>query len=1052
MTSDTPKSNIVIAESNNNTVVAEYTPLPKKETSYQTEYQLEQDFLKRLQNLGYEYISNPSFAVLKNNLRVQMEKLNKKVLGDSGFSDREWKWFFDNVLANSTDGVQQKTERLQDINQYTVDRDNGDKVNVVLIDKYNIYNNSLQVFNQYKEDSTQHHARYDVTILVNGLPLVHIELKRRGVSIKEAFNQIARYSRDNFDGSNAIFDWVQVFVVSNGTETKYFSNTTKTQAIQENLDSGSQSTKLKRKTSHSFEFTSYWADARNQNIKYLEDFCETFLNKYTLLNILSKYCVFTVDKTLLVMRPYQIVACEGILHRIKLAYMQNWMGTIEAGGYVWHTTGSGKTLTSFKAAQLATALDYIDKTIFVVDRKDLDYQTIKEFEKFGGKDSVSGNVSTKILASQLDTMSSRIIVTTIQKLNRFVETNKSHSIYSKNIVLIFDECHRSQFGKMHSSITKVFKNYYLFGFTGTPIFVQNANPSNSLSRNNNGQIELVKTTQQVFGKCLHKYTIDNAIKDGNVLPFKIDCNDTIVFKDSGTDVKVSSIQKAETLQSPNRIKAIANYILDNFNAKTYRQDGTLYTHNTITNTIALAKNKFNTLAETKERKSIRGFNSILAVDSIKSAKLYYEAFKVLQQSKGTALKISTIFSYNPNESTEYLYLEEEFETEQLDQSSRDFLDSAIRDYNVLFGTNWDSSSDKFQSFYKDVSMRVKNKEIDILIVVNMFLTGFDATTLNTLWVDKNLRYHGLIQAFSRTNRILNSQKRFGNIVCFRKLEEQIKQACGMFGDKSDSKGTIVIRPFDDYYNGYVDQDGSHRLGYSQIVDMLLSYGLPLNTNSEIEDKEFIKLFGQFLRIENILKPFDEFEDKQILSARQRQDYQSEYLNLYDKYRSTKEQAVDIQDDLIFEIELIKQFNVNIDYILLMVEEYKSKNGSDRELALFNIKSVIDFRPELRSKKALILDFLSTVNNDTKVTQDFEQFVSKEQQKAVDELVANYNLKPNETKYLIKKCLVDGEVPISGTDISSVLPPMHPIKESNKYARIKSSVVQSLREFLDKFLM
>lgn len=1032
----------IISENNFSTVVAEYMPLPKTDSGYQSEHELEADFLARLEKMGYSRILNPSEEVLIENLRSQLEILNKSALGDKGFSESEWEDFFRNILANKADDVRAKTKRLQIENRYTIKRDDGSEVNVMLIDKKNIFNNAMQVFNQYSEEGGRYKGIYDVTVLVNGLPLVHIELKRRGVSIKEAFNQIARYSRDNFFGSSGLFEWVQVFVISNGTETKYYSNTTREQSVKESNNSDVK----KRRTSHSFEFTSHWADAKNRNILDLIDFTETFFNKGAILNIITKYCVFTVDELLLVMRPYQIVATEKILDKINSAMQYKKIGTIEAGGYIWHTTGSGKTLTSFKTAQIATTISFIDKVIFVVDRKDLDYQTIKEFEKFGGKDSVSGNVNTGVLERNLDSDNQKIIVTTIQKLNKFVSKNQKHGVLDKKCVIIFDECHRSQFGDMHKAITKAFKNYFLFGFTGTPIFTENARSTKSFAKTKLG-VEEIKTTEQIFGKCLHAYTIVDAISDGNVLPFRVDLVDTIKFKDGTKDVKVHAIDRDSALKSPERIKVISQYILDYFNVKTYRSDGGFYEHSVLTNTTELAKSKNNTLEERKEKRRIRGFNSIFAVDSIDSAKLYYTELKKQITERRSDLRIATIFCYAPNEDVE-AFLDEEFETDMLDEPSRDFLEEAIDDYNKMFNTSWDTKGDNFGSYYKDVSMRVKNKEIDMLIVVNMFLTGFDATTLNTLWIDKNLKYHGLIQAFSRTNRILNSQKRFGNIVTFRKLEKQINEACSLFGNKN-AQSVVVIRPFNDYYYGYDDKPG-----YVNIVEELKNE-FPLGTIifGELLEKKFVKLFGAFLRVENILKPFDEFIGKEVLTQRERQDYQSIYLSLNDKYRKFKEsEAVSIVDDLVFEIELIKQLTINIDYILLMVEKYlKAKKGEAQELVLADIKSTIDSRPELRSKKELILSFISTVNNKTDVTGEWSRFVTEQTEKELKEVITTENLDDEKTRKFIAYCLEDGEIKETGTDLDEILPPMSMFEEPEKRAGKKQTVLKKLREFLDKFL-
>jgi len=1034
----------VLIENNFSTVLAEYIPEPRTEQGFQSEAELEKDFIKRLEKLGYERILNPTFEVIKNNLRRQLEMLNKNALGNEGFSDKEWESFFVTVLANANDFTKEKTKKFQIENRYNVTKETGEQVNIMLVDKQNIFNNSIQVFNQFKEEGTKYIGVYDVTILVNGLPIVHVELKRRGAKLRDAFNQVARYARDNFYGSSGLFDWVQIFVISNGTETKYYSNTTRELSIRES-ESNNASLR-KRKTSHNFKFTSHWADEKNRNILDIVDFANTFFEKETLLNILTRYCVFDVDEKLLVMRPYQIVATEKIIQKIKYAEVSKKKGSIDAGGYIWHTTGSGKTLTSFKTAQIATGLGFIDKVIFVVDRKDLDYQTIKEFEKFGGRDSVSGNVSAKLLKQQLEKEDSRIIVTTIQKLNRFVDTNKGHKVFCKNCVLIFDECHRSQFGKMHKRITKAFKNYFIFGFTGTPIFKENATSGIKPTKNKKGDIEIIKTTEQIFGACLHKYTIVDAIVDGNVLPFRIDLVDTIKYNNGKEDVKVWSIDGEGSLRASGRISVIVKYILDNFNIKTYRNDGAMYEHSVISNTIELAKSKINNVDEKKDRRKIRGYNSIFAVDSIKSAMSFYKEFQKQQKERASDLRVVTIFSYSPNEG-QGDFLEEEFETEMLDQVSRDFLENAIADYNRLFQTNWDTSAEKFQSFYKDVSMRVKNKEIDILIVVNMFLTGFDATTLNTLWIDKNLKYHGLIQALSRTNRILNDQKAFGNIVTFRKLEKHLNDACKLFGDQ-ESRNVVTAKTFEEYYEGYDDKPG-----YTQIVDSLKSdYSLPVQIIGEFKEKEFVRLFGAFLRVENILMSFDNFFGKEILTPRERQDYQGMYNTLFEKYRRTKSvESVNIEDDLIFEMELVKQLTINVDYILMMVEKYKMSKEQMQELELANITSVIDSRPELRSKKQLILGFISSVNSKTNVVDKWINYVKEEKEKAINNLIVSENLNEKEAKKFMEYCLEEGEIKETGTDLDNILPPMSMFFEGDKRIQKKKIVMQKLRAFLEGFL-
>lgn len=720
------------------------------------------------------------------NLRTQLEKLN-----NFSFSDNEWKQFYSKVISNGNEDIVEKNRKIQDDSVQILTRDDGATKNIKLIDKKNIHNNFLQVLNQYEEDGGTHETRYDVTILVNGLPLVHVELKRRGVAIREAFNQIKRYQRDNFWAGCGLYEYIQIFVISNGTHTKYYSNTTRNQHIN---DLEEKAADKRKKTSNSFEFTSYWADANNKIIPDLVDFTKTFFAKHTILNILTRYCVFTSENLLLVMRPYQIAATERILNRIKVSTNYKKTGTVAAGSYIWHTTGSGKTLTSFKTAQLATQLDGdvgIDKVLFIVDRKDLDYQTMTEYDRFE-KGAANSNTSTKILQKQLEDSNAKIIITTIQKLDAFISKNKTHDIYKKHVVIIFDECHRSQFGEMHDRITKTFKNYHLFGFTGTPIFTVNSG---------SGKRPDLKTTGQAFGDRLHTYTIVDAIRDENVLPFRIDYINTMKEPGNIKDKKVKAINRENAMLEPKRISDITAYILKHFDQKTYRnQSHSYYDHRIIINVAKMAASKNNTVEEKKQSTKVNGFNSIFAVASILMAMKYYNEFKKQMKEKGKRLNIATIFSYSPNEEEpEDTLFDENFETDGLDQTSRDFLDSAIKDYNNTFNVNYDISADKFPNDYKDVSLRMKNREIDLLIVVNMFLTDFDATTLNTLWVDKNLRQHGLIQAFSRTNRILNSVKTFGNIVCFRNLEDEVNEALGLFGDKN-ANGMVLLKTYNEYIN------------------------------------------------------------------------------------------------------------------------------------------------------------------------------------------------------------------------------------------------------------
>ena len=763
----------ILASTDEATVVSEYIPSQSTSETYQSEADLENEFIALLTRQGHEYLQIHEEKDLIDNLRHQLEILN-----DYTFSDKEWKQFFTTILANPNDGIVEKTRMVLQDNVQVLKRDDGSTKNITLIDRRRIHNNRLQVINQYVNNDGKYDNRYDVTILINGFPMVHSELKRRGVAIREAFNQINRYQRDSFWAASGLYEYVQIFIISNGTHTKYYSNTTRISRIKE-VSGGKGSAK---KTSNSFEFTSYWADANNKVIPDLIDFTKTFLAKHTLLNIITRFCVFTSEDLLLVMRPYQITATERILNKIDIATNYHYDGSIDAGGYIWHTTGSGKTLTSFKTAQLAADLPYIDKVLFVVDRKDLDYQTMKEYDRFE-KGAADGNTSTKVLEYQLSDKDRngnphdyRIIITTIQKLANFVSKNKGHKVANQRIVIIFDECHRSQFGEMHKKITKFFKHYYLFGFTGTPIFAENAQKKGNPN---------FATTPQLFGGSvnqktgkpgspLHTYTIVNAINDENVLPFRIDYVDTMHMKDR-KDKQVQAIDRESALSSPERIQEIVAYVLEHYDQKTKR-----------------------TSSYDLKGKRVSGFNSIFAAQSIPVAIMYYREFKKQIAEKKKNLRVATIYSFAANEEDDELsdiLPDEEFETEGMDASSRDALESAIMDYNLIFHTNYDTSSAKFQNYYKDLSQQVKNREIDILIVVNMFLTGFDATTLNTLWVDKNLKMHGLIQAFSRTNRILNSVKNYGNIVCFRNLEDQVDEAIALFGD-ADANSIVLLKDYE----------------------------------------------------------------------------------------------------------------------------------------------------------------------------------------------------------------------------------------------------------------
>ena len=993
------------------TVVTEYVKEDMPVYTYQSEADLEREFIKNLQNQGYEYLIIHNEKELIVNLKDKLEKLNNII-----FSENEWERFFKEKIANKNESIVEKTRTIQEDYIKNFTRDNGTLVNISLIDKKNIHNNFLQVINQYEEENGNHNTRYDVSILVNGLPLIHTELKRRGVAIREAFNQINRYQRDSFWAGSGLFEYVQIFVISNGTNTKYYSNTTRARHIKEM----SFNRRKVKKSSNSFEFTSYWADANNKAITDLVDFTKTFFAKHTILNVLTKYCIFDTSDTLLVMRPYQISATERILSKIQLANNYKWVGKIDAGGYIWHTTGSGKTLTSFKTAQLASQLDYIDKVLFVVDRKDLDSQTQKEYDRFS-KGSANGNTSTKILKAQLEDRyknKSKIIITTIQKLGHFIKQNKNHEVFKKNIVLIFDECHRSQFGELHLAITKTFKNYFMFGFTGTPIFPKNSNGSSKT---------LFKTTEQTFGDKLHTYTIINAINDGNVLPFRIDYINTIKEKENIQDKKVNAIDIEKAMSDPNRIREVVSYIIEHFEQKTMR-------------------NKYYELKEQR----LSGFNSIFAVSSIPVAKKYYLEFKKQLEEKNKNLTIATIFSYSANEEENTDNLDDEsFDTENLDLGSREFLEEAISDYNKKFGTNFDTSSDGFQLYYEDLSKRTKNKEIDILIVVNMFLTGFDATTLNTLWVDKNLRMHGLIQAFSRTNRILNSIKTFGNIICFRDLQKETDEAIALFGNK-EAGGIVLLKTYEEYYNGYEDDKGREKEGYSQLIDELQNkFPIGEQIIGEQNKKEFIVLFGNILKLKNILSAFDKFAGNEILSEREYQDYQSIYIDLYQERKPKDTDKESINDDIIFEIELIKQVEINIDYILMKVAEYYKSNKKDKEI-LVDIKKAINSSIELRSKKELIEGFIDRVNFSKNVTDDFKKFVREEKEKDLEKVIEEEKLKPEETKKFIDNSLRDGILKTTGTDIDKLLPPVSRFGGGNR-AEKKLGVIEKLKVFFDKYL-
>jgi type I restriction enzyme R subunit len=1033
----------LVAENSESTVVAEYQPIFRKETTYQSEAELERAFIEQLEAQAYEYLPIKSENDLIANLRRQLELLN-----NYRFSDTEWEQFFNSKIANRNYGIEEKTAIIQEDYVQLLQCDDGTMKNIYLLDKDNIHNNRLQVINQYSstspfptletgtspepveavaersnsvaERSRSH--RYDVTILVNGLPLVHVELKKRGVDLKEAFNQMERYSRESFWAGSGLFEYVQLFVISNGTHTKYYSNTTRFTHIKE-ATSGAPA-KGKR-SSNSFEFTSWWADAGNRPIPDLRDFTSTFFAKHTLLNLLTKYCVFTTDRLLLVMRPYQIVATERILGKINVANNYKIFNSPRAGGYIWHTTGSGKTLTSFKTALLASKLPYIDKVLFVVDRKDLDYQTMKEYDRFE-KGAANSNTNTAVLKKQLENPGARIIITTIQKLSILIKKHKNLPAFNRHCVIIFDECHRSQFGDMHAAITKSFKKYHLFGFTGTPILAKNL-AGNAIRPD-------LMTTDQVFGERLHTYTVVDAIRDKNVLPFRVDYVSTMREQENIADAKVWDIDREKILLAPERINNIVKYILEHFDQKTKR----------------------NSFYRLKERR-LAGFNSILATASIDAAKRYYAEFKkqMAELPSDKQLKVALIYSFGVNEDEPEIdgLIDEENpeDTSKLDQSSRDFLESAIQDYNRLFKTNYDTSSDKFQNYYKDVSQRLKDREIDLLIVVNMFLTGFDATTLNTLWVDKNLRMHGLMQAFSRTNRILNSVKTFGNIVCFRNLEEATNESISLFGDK-DAAGVVLLKTYDEYYYGYKDKNKEFP-GYAALVNELQEKFPPEEpVVGEQNQKDFIRLYGNILKVKNILSTFDAFAGNEILSQRDMQDYQSMYIDLYNEYRKKKKgEAENVNDDIVFEMELVKQVEINIDYILELIRKYHESNMKDKEIVV-SIRKAVDSSMELRNKKDLIEQFirLLSVVETTNVDKDWQAFVEAKKKEELDRIIYEERLSKDETYRFIDNAFRDGFIQTSGTAIGKVLPPVSRFTPTGERSKKRETVLEKLSSFFNKF--
>ena len=1022
-----------IAESNNFIVLDKYTKQSKLQeapAAYQTEAALEKEFIQDLVNQGYEYVpSINSQESMLANVRVQLQTLNNMV-----FTNAEWMRFVEEYLDKPSDNLVDKTRKIHDNYIYDFVFDDGHIQNIYLVDKTNIVRNKVQVISQF-EQTGKYANRYDVTILVNGLPLVQVELKKRGVAIREAFNQVHRYSKESFNSTNSLFKYLQLFVISNGTESRYFANT-----VQRNKNS--------------FDFTMNWAKADNALIKDLKDFTLTFFERRTLLNVLLKYSVFDDNDTLLIMRPYQIAATERILWKIKSAYQSKKWGTPEGGGYIWHTTGSGKTLTSFKAARLATKLDFIDKVFFVVDRKDLDYQTMKEYQRFS-PDSVNGSDSTAGLKRNIKKADNKIIVTTIQKLNNLMKGENDLDIYQKQVVFIFDEAHRSQFGEAQKNLKKKFKKYYQFGFTGTPIFPQNALGS--------------ETTASVFGRELHSYVITDAIRDEKVLKFKVDYNDVRPqFKQFETEIdekKLTAAENKKALLHPTRIKEISQYILNNYRQKTHRTQG-----------------------------GQNGFNAMFAVNSVDAAKCYYEELNRLQANSQNPLKIATIFSYAANEEQTAVgeILDETFEPTAMNSSAKEFLTKAINDYNAMFGTSYGVESKEFQNYYRDLAKRVKNKEVDLLIVVGMFLTGFDAPTLNTLFVDKNLRYHGLMQAFSRTNRIYNATKTFGNIVTFRDLEKATVDAITLFGD-SNTKNVVLEKSYNEYLKGFTDiATGEAKRGYIDIVKELNEKFPEIDEIvTEKDKKEFSKLFGEYLRVENILQNYDEFihlkelktidsndpealqkfkdtyfvtdediesmKEIEVPAERTIQDYRSTYNDIRDWLRREKkgneaeESNID-WDDVVFEVDLLKSQEINLDYILELLAEHNKKN-KDKAALIDEAKRILRASIDNRARESLVIDFINETELDSIIDsvgfiEAFYTYAQKKKKKEAIDLIKDENLNEEATKRYIATSLKRKYASENGTELNSILPKMSPLNP--QYLTKKQSVFQKIVSFVDKF--
>ena len=1011
VSTDAPRPRIEpVVVSDEFTVVGLYHPTRDQEQDYQSEAALEDDLIKQLCAQAYEYADIHDRDGLEANLRVQLEALN-----DYRFSDREWKDFYRHSIVDvrSSDGnpVVAKARRIQEDHVQVLTRDDGTTKNISLIDKTNIHRNKVQVIRQYAIDTGARSNRYDVTILVNGLPLVHIELKRRGEELRQAFNQIDRYQRDSFHAAagDGLFGYVQIFVISNGARTKYYSNTVRLQHITENQGTSRQ---VAAANARSYEFTMWWTDAANNQIPDLTDFAATFLAKRTILSILTRYCVLNTRDELLVMRPYQIAATEAILQRIKTSSMNNQTGTVAAGGYIWHTTGSGKTLTSFKTAKLAAGMEGVDKVLFVVDRKDLDHQTIREYNAFA-EGTVSANQSTRQLANQINDPSTPIIVTTIQKLATFVKSHRGHAIYSGHVVLVFDECHRSQFGDMHTDITRAFRNYHLFGFTGTPIFAENASSSGKAN---------LRTTEQAFGDQLHSYTIVDAIRDKTVLPFRVDYLNSFRVRDGIDNHDVEGIDTDSAYMNPQRISAVVSYILEHFDQKTKRHASFQY----------------------KERR-VNGFNSLFATSSIKAARAYYQEFKRQQADLPEARRLSVgiIYSYAPNAEAPGtgLLAEESMDPSALSQDDRAFLDEAIADYNQQFGASFGTDASGFEGYYTSLSTALAERRIDLVIVVDMFLTGFDSKSLNTLWVDKNLRAHGLIQAFSRTNRILNSVKTFGNIVCFRNLEEATNDAIALFGNK-EARGQVLLRPYGEYLSTYLET----------IEQLRVDFPLPIGSiTSEKEQKRFIDLMGQVLRLRNILTSFDDFEGDDTIAPRELEDYRSVYLDLYHEARErSKVEKEPIADDLVFEMELVKQVDINVDYILMLVEHHRGErgDGEDREIPV-EITRALAASPALRGKRDLIEEFYRRVSLNGDVPTEFESFIAAKRDSELDAIIEAERLGEGARNFAYDS-LREGYVPDEGTGLSSILPPARRFGGGGSREAIRSRVLDALRTWVERF--